>query len=207
MKGDSMNKQYEQGVSAPIVLIVVSLIVIAGVGIYMYQDSRTPENTVPAGAQPLATPNSNTGTTTQTQPMQPQQPATGGTTQQVQFTGEVLAGTSSPLLAFNQADYEAAINSGKLVVLYYYANWCPICRAEFPKAEAAFDQLQTDQVVGFRVNFNDTQTDDAEKALAREHGVAYQHTKVFVKNGQRILKSPETWETDRYLTEINAALR
>lgn len=124
----------------------------------------------------------------------------------LQFVGTKLSGTSSPLLDFNKADYDKAVASEKLVVLYFYANWCPICRAEFPKAEAAFGKLTGDQVVGFRVNFNDDQTDDNEKALAREYGVAYQHTKVFVRNGQRILKSPEAWEEERYLQEIEKAL-
>jgi hypothetical protein len=56
------------------------------------------------------------------------------------------------------------------------------------------------------VNFNDNQTDADEQALAREHGIAYQHTKVFIKNGQQILKSPESWAQSRYVTEITNAL-
>lgn len=122
------------------------------------------------------------------------------------FSGTVLAGTHAPLLDFTQADYEAALASGRLVFLYFYANWCPICREEFPVVQAVFNGLTTDQVVGFRVNFNDDQTDAQEEALAREHGVAYQHTKVMVRSGQRILKSPETWTKERYVTEINGAL-
>lgn len=52
---------------------------------------------------------------------------------------------------------------------------------------------------------NDSDTDADEVALAREHGIAYQHTKVFLKNGKQILKSPETWGRDRYLAEITQA--
>lgn len=119
------------------------------------------------------------------------------------FTGKLLAGSSSPLLEFNTADYDAALRTNKLVVLYFYATWCPICKAEVPKLEAAFNELTNDKVIGFRVNFNDSDTDNDEKNLAREFGVAYQHTKVFIKNGQRVLKSPETWEKEKYLEEIN----
>lgn len=122
------------------------------------------------------------------------------------YSGQVLAGDEAPLLVFNQADYDKAVSEGKLVTLYFYANWCPICRAEFPKMEAAFNQLSSDEVVGFRVNFNDNETDDDEVALARKYGVPYQHTKVFVKNGEQVLKSPEEWDTQRYLNEINNAL-
>ncbi|MEK7194946.1 MAG: thioredoxin family protein [Patescibacteria group bacterium] len=122
------------------------------------------------------------------------------------YAGTVLAGTSAQLLDFKKADYDAALKTDKLVVLYFYANWCPICKAEVPLLEEAFNQLKTDKVIGFRVNYKDDQTDKDEEALAKQFGVPYQHTKVFVKNGERVLKSPEGWDTNRYLKEINAQL-
>jgi thiol-disulfide isomerase/thioredoxin len=124
----------------------------------------------------------------------------------MKYSGAVLAGKSSPLLDFTKADYDAALKTDKLVVLYFYANWCPICKAEFPLMQKSFNELTTDKVIGFRVNYNDNQTDNDEKNLAREFGVAYQHTKVFVKNGQRILKSPEGWDEKRYDMEINKVI-
>ncbi|MBI4122729.1 MAG: thioredoxin family protein [Parcubacteria group bacterium] len=123
------------------------------------------------------------------------------------FSGAVIAGSSAPLLDFNQPDYEKAGASDKLVVLYFYANWCPICKEEVENAlYPAFSELSRSDVVGFRVNYNDNQTDDDERALAREFGVAYQHTKVFIKNGERVLKSPESWNKERYGTEIENAI-
>jgi len=118
------------------------------------------------------------------------------------FSGAVIAGSSSPLLEFNQRDYTAARASGRVVVLYFYANWCPLCKAEFVDTKAAFNALKDDSVVGFRVHFNDNDITPEMEALAREFGVAYQHTKVFLKNGERVLKSPETWSKERYMQEI-----
>ena len=129
-----------------------------------------------------------------------------GEVMMAQYTGTVLAGTSAPLLDFTKADYDTALKSDKLVVLYFYANWCPICKAEFPIMQKVFNELSTDKVIGFRVNYNDNQTDNDEKNLAKEFGVAYQHTKVFVKHGQRILKSPEGWDDTRYNMEINKVI-
>lgn len=129
-----------------------------------------------------------------------------GGTMMKQYTGTVFAGTSAPLLDFTKADYDTAVQSGKLVVLFFYASWCPICKAEYPQAQAAFNALDTDQVVGFRVNYKDDDTDKDEEALARQFGVPYQHTKVFLKNGEQVLKAPDQWDAARYTTEIQKAL-
>jgi len=124
----------------------------------------------------------------------------------ITYAGTVLAGSNAKLLDFTKDDYNKALNTGKPIVLYFYADWCPICKAEIPHLYGAFNELTTDQIIGFRVNFNDKFTDSDEKELARQFGVAYQHTKVFLKNGQRVLKSPETWKKDRYLSEISSLL-
>jgi len=124
----------------------------------------------------------------------------------LKYTGEVLAGNESKLLDFSQVDYETALKTDKLIVLYFYADWCPDCKAEFPRMQAAFDELSSEDVIAFRVNYKDDFTDEHEEALAKEHGIAYQHTKVFIKNGERILKAPDTWDEFRYLSEVNQYL-
>ena len=108
----------------------------------------------------------------------------------ISYSGARLAGAASPLLDFNQADYDAAIAAGKTVFLYFYANWCPTCAAEQPHLTGAFNELARNDVVGFRVNYRDDQTDASEVALARQHGVAYQHTKVVIKEARWCLNHP-----------------
>ncbi len=123
------------------------------------------------------------------------------------YKGKKIAGDKAVLLEFNKADYDAAIASDKLVVLYFYANWCPVCKEETANAfYPAFNELTTDEVIGFLVNYKDSDTDNNEKALAAQYGIPYQHTKVFVKNGKQILKAPDGWNKARYLEEIEKAI-
>lgn len=120
------------------------------------------------------------------------------------FSGKVLAGKASPYFEFNKADYEKSLQSGRVVFLNFYANWCPTCRAETPDLYSGFDALSTDKVIGFRVNYNDTDTDKDEKNLAKEFGITYQHTKVILQDGKKVF-GPETvsWDKETFLQEIN----
>ena len=133
--------------------------------------------------------------------------AEGGSASGGKYSGVILAGKSAPLLDFTKADYETAIKTNKLVVLYFYANWCPICKEEVKSAlYPAFNELTTDKVIGIRINYKDSDTTQDEVELARQFGVSYQHTKVFLKNGKQVLKAPDSWNKTRYLDEINKAI-
>lgn len=123
------------------------------------------------------------------------------------YSGKVLAGKASPYVEFSKADYEKAFSSGKVIFLDFYANWCPICRAEAPELKAGFDGLMTDKVVGFRVNFNDSETDDDEKALAQKFNIPYQHTKVILKNGKEVMRASDQWDKNMFITEINKVIQ
>lgn len=128
------------------------------------------------------------------------------TASQSDFSGKVLAGKSSPYIEFNKADYDKALAEGKIIFLDFYANWCPICRAEFPELYAGFDALTTDKVVGFRVNYNDSDTDADEKALAKQFDITYQHQKRIIKDGKVVLESADSWDKERVVREINGLL-
>ena len=188
----------EKGFAALIVIAIVALIVIVA-GVSYFTAQQQPKKTETAGTT-AEDKKLEDGTIVKPEDKAPEKKEEET---MVKYTGTVLAGKSAPLLDFTKTDYDAAISSNKLVALYFYANWCPICKAEFPKMQEAFNELTTDKVVGFRVNYNDNQTDNDEKNLARNFGVNYQHTKVFLKDGQRILKALDSWDKNRYLSEIN----
>lgn len=206
-----------RGIALLPIVAIVSAIVIIGIVVYVIKEQRfvapTPADTTieedldKAHKEMSAIdPDTETETTPTTTPAKPTEPTTPAPQQPitpVSFSGTVIAGSSSPLIEFNPSDYAKALQSGRLVVLYFYANWCPVCAVEAPRGlYPAFNELGGNRVVGFRVNFNDSDTDTNEEKLAREFGVPYQHTKVFLKNGKQVLKSPETWDKARYLSEI-----
>jgi len=212
--------QGEKGFAMPIIIAIIALVVIVG-GIGYFATRTKPSPTVttqtPAGEKTLPDGTVVKADGTMIKPdgtmVKPDgtmvKPTSTNTEKKTdgammnKDTGKVLAGKSAPLLDFTKADYDTAVKLDKLIVLYFYANWCPICKVEFPLAQAAFNELTIDKVVGFRVNYKDSDTDADEVALARQFGVAYQHTKVFLKNGKQILKAPDSWDKTRYLTEIN----
>lgn len=183
-----------RGFTALLILIIAAIILVAGGGLLHLNNAQNKQGDTPKN---------------------PAESKQGGELKLIdadtgenimKFSGIVLAGNSSPLFDFNKPLYEEELKSDKLIVLYFYANWCPICKAEIPHLYGAFDDLSNPQVVGFRINYNDNETDDDERNIAREFGVAYQHTKVFLKNGKRILKTPESWESkEKYLGEIQKA--
>lgn len=65
--------------------------------------------------------------------------------------------------------------SNKKRVLYFYANWCPICRPIDEEFRQKMSQIP-ENVVVIRVNYNDSDTDAEEKDLAKKYGITYQHT-------------------------------
>lgn len=73
-------------------------------------------------------------------------------------------------------------------VLFFYANWCPTCRPADQEFKAEVDQIPAD-VTLIRVNYNDSDTDANEEALANQYDVTYQHTFVQIDpSGDEIAK-------------------
>lgn len=93
---------------------------------------------------------------------------------------------SGEYMDYAKSAFDQAI--GKRRILFFYANWCPICRPADVDIRENIAKLPSDVVV-FRVNYNDTDTDDDEKMLAKEYGITYQHTFVQVDgNGDAVTK-------------------
>jgi len=113
------------------------------------------------------------------------------------------AGPGAPYVPFTKAAYDEALSSGKVIYLEFYANWCPICAQQAPGIEAAFARIDDPDVVGFRVNYKDSETDADEQELARKFGVAYQHTHIIIgRDGQVAKRSGEVWDEETVYSSI-----
>lgn len=82
---------------------------------------------------------------------------------------------------WDRDEYEQARAEGKIIMLYFTANWCPICREQEPVNMSTLQDLASDsEIIAFRVHILDSETTDETEALAEEFDVPYQHTTVII---------------------------
>ncbi len=81
--------------------------------------------------------------------------------------------SASRYLEYSKAVLDQSANNRR--VLYFYASWCPICRPADSDFKQNSSKIPQDLVV-IRVNYNDPDTDQEEKDLAKKYGITYQHT-------------------------------
>lgn len=73
-------------------------------------------------------------------------------------------------------------------VLYFYANWCPSCKVADADFTENISKIPEDVSV-IRVNYNDSDTDQEERELAKKYAITYQHTFVQIDSaGKEITK-------------------
>ena len=90
---------------------------------------------------------------------------------------------------YSGREFENALNQNKVVVLYFAANWCPICREQEPINLEVMEGLEEDEeVVMFKVHILDNQTTDEGEKLAQKYAVVYQHTFVIIGSGEVVEK-------------------
>lgn len=87
-------------------------------------------------------------------------------------------------------------------VLFFYASWCPSCKPSDADLKANSSKIPQDVTV-IRVNYNDPETDQEEKNLAKKYGITYQHTFVQIDGqGKEVTK----WNGGK-ITELLANIK
>jgi len=114
----------------------------------------------------------------------------------------LIAGDISKYYDWDRAMFDQAVSEGKTIYLEFSADWCGVCQKQEPHLKAAFAELDDPNVVGFKIHYKDDQTTPEMEDLAKQYQIAYQHTKVILKAGQVVKKSPEAWEATQFLEEM-----
>lgn len=92
--------------------------------------------------------------------------------------------TAARYLPFKKEELAAPTPARR--VLFFYASWCPTCRPADADFQANQSQIPADVRV-FRVNYNDPETDNDEKELAKKYGIVYQHTYVQIDQSGNVI--------------------
>ena len=95
---------------------------------------------------------------------------------------------------FNLQSFEEAVNSGKLVMVDFWAVWCGPCRMLSPVIEDIAKKYEGKAIIG-KVNV------DEEQELAIRNAVMSIPTVVFYKNGKEIARKVGVMP-DKAFTEI-----
>lgn len=103
---------------------------------------------------------------------------------------------------YTKQSFDKARAEGKIVMLYFHANWCPTCRQQQPINEAAFIKLGN-KVVVFVANFNDSETTKEDGQLARDKKIYYQHSYVlFNRSGEEVYRHLGALTEEQIVAEV-----
>lgn len=107
--------------------------------------------------------------------------------------------SASRYIEYSKVAYDQAADKRR--VLYFYASWCPICRPADANFKANANKIPEDITV-LRVNYNDPDTDQEEKDLAKKYGITYQHTFVQVDSTGKEVTKWNGGQTNELLANI-----
>jgi len=97
--------------------------------------------------------------------------------------------TEDQILISSYEDYtdeyfQKALSEKKIILLYFTANWCPICSEQEPVNKKVIEDFKDKGIAARRVHILDSQTTGETDALAKKFDILYQHTYLILdKNG------------------------
>lgn len=84
---------------------------------------------------------------------------------------------------FAKADFEAALKSGKPILIDVSASWCPVCKAQAPILNELAAQPRFKHLAYLDIDF------DADKEALRSLRVVQQSTLIVFKDGKEVGRS------------------
>jgi len=134
-------------------------------------------------------------------PMMDEKPAMEEKDERMMEPG-LIGGGVSRYYNWDKTMFDKSVAEGKTIYLEFSADWCPACQSQEPQLIAGFAELNDPNVIGFKIHYKDDQTTPEHADLTKQYQIAYQHSKVVLKNGKVVLKSPEAWTKDKFLAEM-----
>ena len=158
------------------------LVILAGVGILavvvivlVMNNQDTTTNTATVNTSNANTAALNTNSVSITEPSSTNENSSVNANISVSNTNS--ANTNAAVAAAQFVDYStanlASAQQRGRAVLYFHANWCPVCRVLEPDLRANISTFPSDVTI-LKVDY------DKETALKQQYGVTYQHTFVQV---------------------------
>ncbi|MGV8141835.1 MAG: hypothetical protein ACP5NW_05325, partial [Candidatus Woesearchaeota archaeon] len=118
------------------------------------------------------------------------------------YSGKVLAGQNAPYIEFNSADYDAAVEEGKIIFLYFYSSQSGQSLADQKAILDAFNKMTNSDVIGFRVNIDDDDTSAAEFGIATTFEVKVPRIKLIIKDGKVLQRTSNEWNANDYVRQL-----
>ncbi|MCH7730032.1 redoxin domain-containing protein [Patescibacteria group bacterium] len=133
-------------------IVAIAVILVLGVGGFLVFRGSGQDSTTPGASQ-----------TTKSRPV----PA--------EVSGSFTKGQEAPDVSFTDFDgntHNLSDFAGQAVILDYWADWCPFCRAEMPELQAAQDKYGDDLVM-VGVHRTGTESKEVGQRFADKIGITY----------------------------------
>jgi thioredoxin 1 len=114
--------------------------------------------------------------------------------------GSLQAASAAEWKSFSQADFAAAKNDGKSILVDIFAPWCPVCRAQNPILTQLTREPEFKDLVVFKVDF------DNQKADVRALGATSQSTLITFKGETETGRSVGVTDPDKIAAQVKRAL-
>ena len=96
--------------------------------------------------------------------------------------------------------YKEAIHSGKPMVLYFHASWCPVCRKQKPLLNEILQEKGYEKFTSLIVDY------DKETEIKSDLKVSTQATVVIFKSGKELIRKTGVTKKDELRKTIDMGL-